>query len=159
MLTLTRIMMTPLVYYVGFAQNKFLFLTLFVFGGITDALDGFLARRWKKESSLGNLFDTVADIIFYPTALMIYFFVPELEKHILILVVVFVLAALSHIFCYFKGGLSLPHPLPSKISAILVYFFVIYTLMFGFSVIALYTVSLFCIMTAMYKIYFCEVSK
>jgi CDP-diacylglycerol--glycerol-3-phosphate 3-phosphatidyltransferase len=34
---------------------------LFAFAAITDFLDGRLARRWKKTSSLGSFLDTTAD--------------------------------------------------------------------------------------------------
>lgn len=34
---------------------------LFAFAAITDFFDGFLARRWKKVTILGNFLDTTAD--------------------------------------------------------------------------------------------------
>ena len=36
-------------------------LTLFVIAGITDHLDGYIARKTKSTSSLGALLDLVAD--------------------------------------------------------------------------------------------------
>ena len=40
------------------------FWTLYVIAGITDMLDGFLARRWGVESKLGARLDSLADFIF-----------------------------------------------------------------------------------------------
>jgi len=34
---------------------------LFAFAAITDFFDGFLARRWKRVTVLGNFLDTTAD--------------------------------------------------------------------------------------------------
>ncbi len=40
------------------------FYVFYIAGGISDVLDGYLARLLKKETKLGARFDTVADIIF-----------------------------------------------------------------------------------------------
>ncbi len=40
------------------------FWVLFVIGGTTDMLDGFLARRWGVESKFGARLDSLADFVF-----------------------------------------------------------------------------------------------
>ena len=40
------------------------FWTLYVTAGLTDMLDGFLARRWGVESKLGARLDSLADFAF-----------------------------------------------------------------------------------------------
>jgi phosphatidylglycerophosphate synthase len=46
--------------------------------GLTDFLDGWLARRWQITSETGALFDGIADLVFYPTAAwLLYSFHPE----------------------------------------------------------------------------------
>ena len=40
------------------------FWTLYVIAGITDMLDGFLARRWGVESKFGARLDSMADFVF-----------------------------------------------------------------------------------------------
>jgi len=40
------------------------FWTLYVTAGLTDMLDGFLARRWGVESKLGARLDSLADFVF-----------------------------------------------------------------------------------------------
>lgn len=53
-------------------------LTLFGMLGLTDFLDGWLARRWKIASERGALLDGIADLVFYPTAAwLLYRFHPE----------------------------------------------------------------------------------
>ena len=41
-----------------------LFWVLYVIAGITDMLDGFLARRWGVESKFGARLDSLADFVF-----------------------------------------------------------------------------------------------
>ena len=40
---------------------NFLALFLFIFAGLTDYLDGYIARKTNKETSLGALLDLLAD--------------------------------------------------------------------------------------------------
>ena len=40
------------------------FWVLYVIAGLTDILDGFLARRWGVESKLGARLDSLADFVF-----------------------------------------------------------------------------------------------
>ena len=40
------------------------FWTLYVIAGLTDMLDGFLARRWGVESLFGARLDSLADFVF-----------------------------------------------------------------------------------------------
>lgn len=40
------------------------FWVLYVIGGLTDTLDGFLARRWGVESKFGARLDSLADFVF-----------------------------------------------------------------------------------------------
>ena len=40
------------------------FWTLYLIAGITDMLDGFLARRWGVESKYGARLDSLADFVF-----------------------------------------------------------------------------------------------
>jgi CDP-diacylglycerol--glycerol-3-phosphate 3-phosphatidyltransferase len=40
------------------------FWVLYVIAGITDMLDGFLARRWGVESDFGARLDSLADFVF-----------------------------------------------------------------------------------------------
>jgi CDP-diacylglycerol--glycerol-3-phosphate 3-phosphatidyltransferase len=45
----------------------------FIFGvaGVTDQVDGFLARRWRVESRFGTLFDPLADRLMIDTAVIL----------------------------------------------------------------------------------------
>jgi len=63
-LTLFRILAIPLimiVYYSDIRFGNWYCMIIFSLAGISDALDGFLARRWNQTSKLGAFLDPVAD--------------------------------------------------------------------------------------------------
>lgn len=73
-LTLLRLFLIPvlvLVYYLPFAWGNVLVTILFVLGGITDWLDGYLARRLNQSSAFGAFLDPVADKLMVATALVL----------------------------------------------------------------------------------------
>ena len=57
-----------------FIDNRFVFLTIYLICGLSDALDGYIARRYKLETNVGAKLDSLADFIFFITSLtcMIY---------------------------------------------------------------------------------------
>lgn len=63
-LSLMRILSVPIICILISLQDQRAFLFsffLFSISGITDGLDGFLARRWKLKSRFGTLIDPIAD--------------------------------------------------------------------------------------------------
>ena len=65
-LTLIRILLTPLFIYILFwgGENGYPWaLAIFIAAGITDIIDGYLARRLKVESNMGKMLDPMADKI------------------------------------------------------------------------------------------------
>ena len=70
-LTLARILLTPLFVYILFlgGENGYPWaLVIFVTAGITDIIDGYLARRLQVVSKIGKLLDPAADKILVLTA-------------------------------------------------------------------------------------------
>lgn len=70
-LTFLRMALIPvfisLVYY-GYGKWA---LTVFILAGITDGIDGFLARKFKQESDLGTIIDPIADKLLMTAAFII----------------------------------------------------------------------------------------
>ncbi|MFP4973947.1 CDP-alcohol phosphatidyltransferase family protein [Paenibacillus sp. CN-4] len=52
------------------ANNELLFLVIYMLCGLTDAADGYLARKWNGMTSLGAKLDSIADAIF--TGMILY---------------------------------------------------------------------------------------
>jgi CDP-diacylglycerol--glycerol-3-phosphate 3-phosphatidyltransferase len=73
-LTLLRIILIPvfvLVYYLPFDWNNLIACIIFVLAAVTDALDGYLARKLNQTSSLGAFLDPVADKLMVAVALVL----------------------------------------------------------------------------------------
>ncbi len=64
LLTFLRIALTGVILFLvpsSDAGARFAALVVFVIAGLTDWLDGFLARRWHQTSDIGTLLDPIAD--------------------------------------------------------------------------------------------------
>ena len=63
-LTLSRIFLAALIFLLLMSPNGyFLALILFFLAGVTDYLDGYLARKYNAVSQLGEILDPIADKI------------------------------------------------------------------------------------------------
>ncbi len=74
-ITLLRIALIPAILYfvlVPGAQNALIALALFGFAAMTDALDGYLARRRSDETNLGKFADPIADKLLIISVLLAY---------------------------------------------------------------------------------------
>lgn len=60
-LTIIRILLTPVFVMAYISENFNLAWILFAIAGLTDALDGFLARIWNQRTQLGAMLDPLAD--------------------------------------------------------------------------------------------------
>lgn len=77
-LSIARLLGSPLLIWALPALSTPAMLILFGLLGLTDFLDGWLARRWKIASEAGALLDGLADLVFYPTAAwLLYSFHPQ----------------------------------------------------------------------------------
>ena len=73
-LTLTRIALIPvvvLVFFLPYAWSPPVTCLIFALAGITDWLDGYLARRFNESSAFGRFLDPVADKLMVTTALLL----------------------------------------------------------------------------------------
>ena len=71
-LTVLRLLLVPLFILIFFAVSPFLALPLFWLAGITDILDGYLARRNGWGSAFGKVLDPVADKLMQGAALLCF---------------------------------------------------------------------------------------
>lgn len=64
LLTISRILIALIIFILlTLAQNYFAVLVLFFIASISDYFDGYLARKFKAESQLGEVLDPIADKI------------------------------------------------------------------------------------------------
>ncbi len=71
LLTVFRMVLIPVFVSLLFYQRFVLALTVFVSAGVTDGLDGLLARRFNQKSQLGTILDPIADKLMLVTAFVV----------------------------------------------------------------------------------------
>ncbi len=79
LLTLLRILAVPffaIAFWYGHMPEAF---ALFVLAGMTDMLDGFIARRFNQRSDLGAVLDPAADKLLMTAAFLLLAFAPGLN--------------------------------------------------------------------------------
>ena len=84
-LTLVRIGLIPvfvIVYWLPYAWAPIWAAWIFIVAGITDWLDGFLARRLEQSSSFGAFLDPVADKLIVATALVLLVNDPKVQASV-----------------------------------------------------------------------------
>lgn len=72
-LTIIRMLLVPLFVYVFFSpfpNARYFSLFIFLVAGLTDVLDGYLARRYQWTSKFGTAMDPLADKLMLLTALI-----------------------------------------------------------------------------------------
>jgi CDP-diacylglycerol---glycerol-3-phosphate 3-phosphatidyltransferase len=73
LLTLSRILAIPIViatFYIGGDYVRWFACVLFSAAGVTDWLDGHMARRWAQQSELGRFLDPIADKLLVAATLL-----------------------------------------------------------------------------------------
>lgn len=84
LISATRILIAPLLFAFAIQQMEVWFLGALIFSGLTDVIDGFLARRLKLTSALGAHLDSWGDFIIYLTmAACAWILWPELTTEVL----------------------------------------------------------------------------
>ena len=71
LLTVFRMVLIPVFASLLFYQRFVLALVVFVLAGVTDSLDGLLARRFNQKSQLGTILDPIADKLMLVTAFVV----------------------------------------------------------------------------------------
>jgi CDP-diacylglycerol--glycerol-3-phosphate 3-phosphatidyltransferase len=51
-------------------QQKWIFVFILLLCGMTDILDGYLARKWSMQSSFGARLDSIADLLLFGISLI-----------------------------------------------------------------------------------------
>ncbi|MBQ6479237.1 MAG: CDP-alcohol phosphatidyltransferase family protein [Erysipelotrichaceae bacterium] len=124
LITGSRIIATTALIFLEVLSKPFMFV--YVWCGLSDVLDGFVARKTKTVSSFGSKLDTVSDLFFY-TVMMLKVW-PYLKKYlpgyvwILIYVVVAFRALLYILVGIGKKTLISRHTYLNKATGLLMFF-------------------------------------
>ncbi len=120
-LTVIRIILTPLIVYLGITKQISILFILAIIIAITDFLDGRLARKWQTNSSFGKKLDIFSDRILTIGLLIILMKNNTLFLYVLILETIIIL---FYMLLFFKTK-RVESLLVNKIKTWLVFFTVL----------------------------------
>ncbi|HDP67866.1 MAG TPA: CDP-diacylglycerol--glycerol-3-phosphate 3-phosphatidyltransferase [Candidatus Marinimicrobia bacterium] len=88
--TTTRIILTPLFLYFLFRGREYFeifALIIFIVASVTDAYDGYIARKYREETSLGKFLDPLADKVLMSAAFISFVIMDLIPLWMVILVI------------------------------------------------------------------------
>ena len=102
---------------------SFPFYIIYIYCGISDILDGFIARKSKNESKLGARLDSASDIIFVIVAIIKILPALNLSKGIIIWTVIIALIKVTNVICAYicYKKLVLLHTTANKITGFILF--------------------------------------
>jgi cardiolipin synthase len=109
-LTILRILMTPAITILLLYRHMEAAIALFLLAGITDGLDGFVARRRGQRTALGMVLDPLADKLLLMSSVITLTILRELPRWFTIIVVSrdLMLIGGAVILYMFVGKVSMP---------------------------------------------------
>ena len=99
------------------------FSIIYIYCGISDILDGFIARKSKNTSEIGSILDSISDIIFVIVAMIKILPIVNLTNGIIIWILIIVFIKIVNVTCsyiYYKKLLLL-HTTANKITGFLLF--------------------------------------
>ena len=122
LLTLCRIILS--FYLLFLPYQSFCFVLLYLICGLTDIMDGYLARKLKAETRLGAQLDSLADLCM--CVMIALTIIRQTHAFLLIIIVfcaVFMLRAGDALFSKFKfGNILSVHTIANKTAGVLLFF-------------------------------------
>jgi len=91
LLTISRLIIIPFFLYMVLQDDpmaRLIALFLFIIAGITDLLDGYLARKWSQDTKLGRFLDPLADKFLVITCLGAFYYLDSQISLWMILVII-----------------------------------------------------------------------
>lgn len=87
LITIARFVMVPVIVYALLEGYALLAFTLFIAAGVSDAVDGFIARQFGQASELGAYLDPIADKLLLVSVFIMLAFLGAIPDWLVILVV------------------------------------------------------------------------
>ena len=99
------------------------FYIIYIYCGLSDILDGFLARKYKITSKFGAKIDSLADMLFVGVSLLKILPVIKISIGIYIWIIIIVLIKVFNIILgyMYNKRLTLPHTIPNKITGLVLF--------------------------------------
>lgn len=117
---------------------SWVFWLVYLYCGVSDILDGYVARKWQQQSDLGSQLDSVADVLFFVVIAVLCIFNISFSKYIwfwigfiiCIRIVTYSIGYIKyHVFCAI-------HTNANKVMGLLLFCIPIWIVLFGDDVIS-----------------------
>ena len=124
LLSVIRIIVAPSILF--FQAFSIFFFIIYSLCGLTDILDGYIARKTDSVTNLGAKLDTIGDIVFMASVVIVVLPVIEIPKIIWIwIIVIFIIRIISMVISYYKYNVfSMLHTMGYKLTGFTLFFFV-----------------------------------
>ncbi|NNF20456.1 MAG: CDP-alcohol phosphatidyltransferase family protein [Saprospiraceae bacterium] len=135
-LSLYRILAIPLLSYLMIAGFRELFGIFLLISFLTDAMDGYLARKLNIETQRGAQLDSIGDIltVFIGIVAAFKFEWAFMYKHLLLIIISFALYFLQLVIAFMRYGMpSSFHTILAKISMVIQSVFLVWICLVGIS--------------------------
>ena len=120
-ITIMRLLITPFIVWLILSGYYTMSLLFFIFSGLSDAIDGFIAKKFNQITILGSYLDPLADKILIVSSILILGFIGIIPSWLLILIVSRDLAILGAVIIswIFDSDLKIKPIFSSKINTFL----------------------------------------
>ena len=128
-LTAIRIILTVPIIFTLLSADYFTTVILFFIAGLTDGLDGFIAKRYNFQSRLGSILDPAADKILLTAAFFTMYLTNIMPLWLFVLILIRDLMIVAGVLGFFIGNdekVQLEPSVISKINTALQIFLVLY---------------------------------
>jgi len=101
------------------------FFAIYLICGISDILDGYIARKTNSESKLGEKLDSIADLIMFMVLIIVLYPIINLTAQIIVWIVIIVtIRAMSMIVVFIKHKtFQILHTFGNKITGLVLFTF------------------------------------
>ena len=120
-ITISRIILSLILPFT--INNNIVFYIIYSICGLTDILDGYIARKTKTQSDFGAKLDTIADLIFaIIIAIIIFPIIVKNPIYIVLIICIFIIKISSIIINYIKyKEFAILHTYGNKITGLTIF--------------------------------------
>ena len=125
-ITVVRLLFTTIIIWLIFSSYYYLGLIFFVLSGLSDALDGFIAKQFNQRTILGSYLDPVADKTLIVSSILALGYMGAIPSWLIILIVSRDLAILGAVIISWlvERSLKIEPIISSKINTFLQIFYI-----------------------------------
>jgi len=131
-LTFSRFLLIPLYIYVFFSNsphNELFAYCVLLLAGITDMLDGFIARKYNLVSEVGIMLDPLADKLMMLTVILSFLLIGRIDWIIALAIFVRDMGMIvSSIILHWQGKKTVPANIWGKLTTVLYYLVILFVM-------------------------------